>query len=454
MSPSPPRSPALCAATPAPSTAARPLTRPGAASHDADAPAVRLLNDILIHAAARNASDLHFERGAHDWRIRLRIDGVLHLADPVPSHLRDPLIARIKALAGLDIAERRLPQDGRLSLRLCADRSEDFRVSTLPTVHGEKVVLRRLDTLPALFDFGMLGYDAGQQAALYAALHAPHGMILVTGPTGSGKTLSLFGFLNAINDPSINICTVEDPVELRLPGITQVSVREKAGLDFASVLRAFLRQDPDVMMVGEIRDAATADIAVKAAQTGHRVLSTLHTNDASSAIIRLRDIGIASYKLAAALRLVTAQRLVRKLCPQCREPDPLAIAQCAVMGSAAMAAFSPAPPPGVRPMPARSRPACATTVHDPAGGDLPPAWRAVGCDACHGIGYRGRMAIHEVMPISARMRELIVGDASVVALSAQARAECIPTLQDAALAAVRAGRTSLAEAFGATGSDA
>lgn len=410
--------------SPPPLATARPRT---AVRPDADAPAVRLLNDILIDAAARNASDLHFERGAHDWRIRLRIDGVLHPAEPVPSHLRDALIARIKALAGLDIAERRLPQDGRLSLHLCADRSEDFRVSTLPTVHGEKVVLRRLDTLPAMFDFGTLGYDAGQQAALHAALHAPHGMILVTGPTGSGKTLSLFGFLNAINHPSINICTVEDPVELRLPGITQVSVREKAGLDFAGVLRAFLRQDPDVMMVGEIRDAATADIAVKAAQTGHRVLSTLHTNDAPSAVIRLRDIGIASYKLAAALRLITAQRLVRKLCPHCREPDPLAIAQ---------------------------RATCLSTARGAVGEDAPPAWRASGCDACHGIGYRGRMAIHEVVPVSARMRELIVSDASIVALCAQARAERIPSLQDAALAAVRAGKTSLDEAFGATGTDA
>ena len=380
--------------------------------HEADAPAVRLLNDILLDAAARNASDLHIERGPHDWRIRLRIDGVLHPIDSPPSHLRDALLARIKALAGLDIAERRLPQDGRVSVRVRPDRSEDFRVSTLPTVHGEKVVLRRLETLPGALDFDMLGFDHAQQACIRDAIQAPHGMVLVTGPTGSGKTLSLFCFLQAINDIGVNICTVEDPVEIRLPGLNQVNVREKAGLGFAGVLRAFLRQDPDVMMVGEIRDAETADIAVKAAQTGHRVFSTLHTNDAPATIIRLRDIGVAPYKIASTLRLVTAQRLVRRLCAHCKTADPLAV---------------------------------AATEHEAV------AWRAVGCAACHGIGYKGRLALHQVMPISDAMCELIASGASGAAMALQATQEGVPSLRDAAMARVRAGETSLDEASAAVG---
>jgi type IV pilus assembly protein PilB len=408
--PSPLSSPTQTPAPPA--HRAYPL-RPATA--DAEAPAVSLLNDILRQAAARQASDLHIERGARDWRIRVRIDGVLHLLDAPPSHLRDALIARVKALAGLDIAERRLPQDGRLSVRISVDRNEDFRVSTLPTVHGEKIVLRRLETLPESLSFETSGFDEHQQATLMRALEAPHGMVLVTGPTGSGKTRSLFCFLQAINNPGVNICTVEDPVEIRLPGITQVSVREKAGLGFAGVLRAFLRQDPDVLMIGEIRDAETADIAVKAAQTGHRVLSTLHTNDAPSTLIRLRDIGVAPYKLASTLRLITAQRLMRRLCMACRTPDPLAASR-----------WQP---------------------DDPAANTdgTPLYWRATGCALCHDIGYQGRFAIHQIMPISDVMRELIATGAPVAALAAQARDEGVPTLYDAALARVRRGDTSLAE---------
>jgi type IV pilus assembly protein PilB len=347
---------------------------------------------------------LHFERGEHDLRIRFRVDGVLHVQAAPPSHLRDALIARIKSLAGLDIAERRLPQDGRLTLRVTAQKIEDFRVSTLPTVHGEKVVLRRLDTLASGVDLSMLGLSLSQQTQLTEALVAPHGMILVTGPTGSGKTLSLFCLLQMLNTPEMNICTVEDPVEIRLPGLTQVNVQEKAGLTFASVLRAFLRQDPDVLMIGEIRDAETADIAVKAAQTGHRVLSTLHTNDAPSAVTRLRDIGIAPYRLASSLTLITAQRLIRRLCPACRRPDPLD---------------------------------AHAWVHS-TGSD---------CPQCSGLGYRGRIGVHQLMPISEGLRQLIAADQSAVALDRLAREEGMQSLHEAALAFVLNGQTSLSEAI-------
>jgi type IV pilus assembly protein PilB len=417
-------------------------------AHEADAPAVRLLNDILLDAAVRNASDLHIERGPHDWRIRLRIDGVLHPIDSPPSHLRDALLARIKALAGMDIAERRVPQDGRVSVRVQPDRSEDFRVSTLPTVHGEKVVLRRLETLPSKLDFDVLGFTLKQQASIRDAIQAPHGMVLVTGPTGSGKTMSLFCFLQAINDAGVNICTVEDPVEIRLPGLNQVSVHEKAGLGFAGVLRAFLRQDPDIMMVGEIRDAETADIAVKAAQTGHRVLSTLHTNDAPATIIRLRDIGVAPYKIASTLRLVTAQRLVRRLCPHCKKPDPLAAAAGEIRGTAAVSALGTG---GTASMASAIGTAANDALATTTDGESTRAWRAVGCAACHGIGYSGRLAIHQVMPISDAMRDLVAGGASCASLTLQAANEGVLSLRDAAMARVLAGDTSLDEASAAVG---
>ena len=374
-----------------------------ASTPDALPPVITLLNQILLDAALLESSDLHFERGEHDLRIRFRVDGILHTRTAPPLHLRDALIARIKSLAGLDIAERRLPQDGRLTIRITPHQVEDFRVSTLPTVHGEKVVLRRLDTLAPGVDLSMLGLAPAQQTQVTEALAAPHGMMLVTGPTGSGKTLSLFCLLQMLNTPGMNVCTVEDPVEIRLPGLTQVSVQQKAGLTFASVLRAFLRQDPDVLMVGEIRDAETADIAVKAAQTGHRVLSTLHTNDAPSTVTRLRDIGIAPYRLASSLTLITAQRLIRRLCPACRRPDPL-------------------------------------DAH---------AWVANlrgDCSQCHGIGYRGRIGVHQLMPITEGLRHVIASDQGPVALHRLAREEGMLSLHEAALAFVQDGQTSLAEA--------
>jgi type IV pilus assembly protein PilB len=385
-----------------------------------NAPAVRLLTDTLREARRRNASDLHIEPAENGWRVRLRIDGVLHEISPPPAHLRDAFITRVKVLARMDIAERRVPQDGRLRIATSPGRLEDYRVNSLPTLFGEKLVLRRLDALPADLSLDLLGLDAQQRDAVDAAIRAPHGLVLVTGPTGSGKTLSLYCFLNLLNSEARNLCSVEDPAEIQLAGINQVSVREKAGLTFAVALRAFLRQDPDVIMVGEIRDEETADVAVKAAQTGHLVLSTLHTNDAPAAVARLIDIGVAPYNLAAALRMVTAQRLVRRLCAACRAPAPHSAAALRAAGFA-----------------------------DDQLGDWQP-YAATGCAACHGIGYRGRVGVHQVMPVSDAMRDLIVARAGSHELARQAHSERVGTLRAAALALVRDGTTSLAEALAAT----
>ncbi|MDR5758153.1 GspE/PulE family protein [Caballeronia sp. LZ035] len=375
---------------------------------DHEAPAVSLLAETLREAAARGASDIHVEPAEHDWRIRMRVDGVLHVLRRPPSHLRDAFVTRIKVLARMDIAERRVPQDGRLRLHLTGGQVGDYRVNSLPTLFGEKLVLRRLDALPPDLSLGALGLDEPQSRVVEGAIRAPHGLVLVTGPTGSGKTLSLYCFLQLLNAEARNVCSVEDPVEIQLAGINQVSVREKAGLTFAVALRAFMRQDPDVIMVGEIRDAETADVAVKAAQTGHLVLSTLHTNDAPAAIARLIDIGIAPYNLASALRLVTAQRLVRKLCTACRAASALALD----------GGFHPFEPRG--------------------------------CPACHGIGYRGRIGVHQLMPVSDQLRELIVARAATHAIARAAQAQGMPALRDAAFDRVREGVTSVAEAAEAT----
>ncbi|AOJ61547.1 type II secretion system protein E [Burkholderia ubonensis] len=401
----------------APSSDSRPLD---AAQLD-DAPAVRLLTDTLHAACAREASDVHVEPFETGWRIRLRIDGVLHEHARPPLHLRDAFVTRVKVLARMDIAERRIPQDGRLRVALAGGRRGDYRVSSLPTLFGEKLVLRRLETLPPDLTLARLGFDALQARAMEAAIRAPHGLVLVTGPTGSGKTLSLYCALQMLDRDAHNVCTVEDPAEIQLDGINQVGVAEKAGLTFATALRALLRQDPDVIMVGEIRDAETADVAIKAAQTGHLVLSTLHTNDAPAAITRLLDIGVAPYNLAAALRLVTAQRLVRRLCVACRAP-------------------ADAPPRVLR------EAGC-----DPSA--LASGWRpfvARGCPACHGIGYRGRIGLHQTMPVSPGLAEHIVARASVGELARHAAGEGVRNLRDAALARVRDSTTSLAEALAAT----
>jgi type IV pilus assembly protein PilB len=400
----PPSLPTAFSSSPPPFSA-----RPAEVVAEADsAPAVALLTDTLREAAARGASDIHVEPGEHEWRIRLRIDGALHTYLTPPPHLRDAFTTRIKVLARMDIAERRVPQDGRLRLPLANGTPEDYRVNSLPVLFGEKLVLRRLDSLPKDLSLAALGLSGDQQQTIKAAIHAPHGLVLVTGPTGSGKTLSLYCFLQMLNAESRNVCSVEDPAEIQLAGINQVSVRDKAGLTFAVALRAFMRQDPDVIMVGEIRDAETADVAVKAAQTGHLVLSTLHTNDAPAAIARLIDIGIAPYNLASALKLITAQRLVRRLCEACRVTSALELE------------------PGFRPFEPR------------------------GCAACHGIGYRGRVGVHQLMPVSDAMRELIVARTATHAITRQAQSEGMPSLRDAAFARVREGVTSVAEAVGAT----
>ncbi|MDE1183218.1 ATPase, T2SS/T4P/T4SS family [Paraburkholderia sp.] len=402
----------------APSNAS--AAHPAPDSRDDNTPAVKLLTDTLREASRRNASDLHIEPAEHGWRMRLRIDGVLHQIAQPPAHLRDAFITRVKVLARMDIAERRVPQDGRLRIASAPGRIEDYRVNSLPTLFGEKLVLRRLDALPTDLSLDALGLDALQRATVDAAIRAPHGLVLVTGPTGSGKTLSLYCFLQMLNGESRNLCSVEDPAEIQLEGINQVSVREKAGLTFAVALRAFLRQDPDVIMVGEIRDEETADVAVKAAQTGHLVLSTLHTNDAPAAIARLLDIGVEPYNLAAALRMVTAQRLVRRLCVACRTPVQETAAALRAAGF----------------------------TDDRLDGWQP--WRAPGCAACHGIGFRGRVGIHQVMPVSDALRELIVAKADTQALARVAQADGVGSLRDAALARVRDGTTSLAEALDAT----
>ncbi|MCP1575706.1 type IV pilus assembly protein PilB [Herbaspirillum rubrisubalbicans] len=294
------------------------MQAPDTAVADDDVPVVRLLHKLLADAVGRGASDLHFEPFESVFRVRLRVDGVLHeLAQP-PLSLREKLATRLKILARLDIAEKRLPQDGKMRLAL-AERSVDFRVSTLPTQFGEKIVLRILDTAQATLSIAELGYEPAQQQALLHAITKPHGLVLMTGPTGSGKTVSLYACLQRLNQPGINIATAEDPVEINLPGVNQVSINERTGLDFALALRAFLRQDPDVLMVGEIRDLETADIAVKASQTGHLVLSTLHTNDAPATLTRLLNMGVPAYNIAASVSLIVAQRLVRKLC-HCRRP--------------------------------------------------------------------------------------------------------------------------------------
>ncbi len=378
------------------------LHTPDTAVADDDVPVVRLLHKLLADAVGMGASDLHFEPFEHLFRVRLRLDGVLHeLAQP-PLSLRDKLATRLKILARLDIAEKRLPQDGKMRLAL-GERSVDFRVSTLPTQFGEKIVLRILDTAQAALSISELGYEPAQQEALLQAISKPHGLVLMTGPTGSGKTVSLYACLQRLNKPGVNIATAEDPVEINLPGINQVSINERAGLDFALALRAFLRQDPDVLMVGEIRDLETADIAVKASQTGHLVLSTLHTNDAPATLTRLLNMGVPAYNIAASVNLIVAQRLVRKLC-RCRRP---------------------------------------------AGG-TPATFVPHGCPACNQTGFRGRTGIYQVMPVSAAMRSLILTQAGTLELGRQAQAEGIIDLRRAGLLKVLRGDTSMGEILACT----
>jgi type IV pilus assembly protein PilB len=385
-----------------------------------DAPIVRFLNKVLMDAITLGASDIHFEPYEKQYRIRLRVDGVLrdHLAPPLS--IRDKLVSRIKVLAKLDISEKRVPQDGRMRLVLSPTKSIDFRVSTLPTLFGEKTVMRILDATQAQMGIDSLGYDPDQRALLIDAITRPYGMVLVTGPTGSGKTVSLYSCLNLLNKPGINISTAEDPAEINLPGVNQVNVNEKAGLTFPVALKAFLRQDPDIIMVGEIRDLETADIAIKAAQTGHMVFSTLHTNDAPSTLTRLMNMGVAPFNIASSVILITAQRLARRLCG-CKQPLDI---ERDVLKAA-----------GFR------------------DSDLDGEWKPygpVGCERCLGSGYKGRVGIYQIMPITPAIEALILANGNSMEIAAQAESEGVNSLRRSGLMKVKQGLTSLEEVLGCT----
>lgn len=388
------------------------------ASAAEEAPIVRFVNRVLLDAVAQGASDIHFEPFEASYRIRFRTDGVLAEAVKPPKRLGRRLAARLKVMAQLNIAERRVPQDGRIKIRLSQSRNLDLRVNTLPTLWGEKVVLRILDPASAQLGIDALGFEEGQKALFAEALARPEGMILVTGPTGSGKTVTLYTGLNLLNRPERNIATAEDPVEINLEGINQVHVNPRVGLNFATALRAFLRQDPDVLMVGEIRDLETAEIAVKAAQTGHLVLSTLHTNSAAQTLTRLRNIGLASFNLATSVVLIIAQRLVRRLCPNCRTPQEASSEALLSQG------FSP-------------------ELVEAGGVQLRQA-NPTGCPACQN-GYKGRVGVYEVVKITPQITQLIMQDGDAVRLAQQARQQGFPSLRAACLGKAAAGVTSLVE---------
>jgi type IV pilus assembly protein PilB len=384
-----------------------------------DAPVVRFLQKMLVDAINLRASDLHFEPYEFHYRVRFRVDGELREITQPPIAIKDKLSSRIKVLSRLDIAERRVPQDGRMKLKF-GTKAMDFRVSTLPTLFGEKIVIRILDPSSAKLGIEALGYEKPEKERLLAAVHRPYGMVLVTGPTGSGKTVSLYTCLNILNQPGVNISTVEDPAEINLPGINQVNVNDKAGLNFAAALKSFLRQDPDVIMVGEIRDLDTADIAIKAAQTGHMVLSTLHTNDAPTTLTRLMNMGVAPFNIASSVILITAQRLTRRLCDQCKQPAEY-------------------------PHDALLR---AGYREDDLDGSWRP-YRAVGCQACNN-GYKGRVGVYQVMPISETTQAIILNQGTALDIARQAQVEGVRDLRQAGLAKVRIGVTSLEEVLAAT----
>ena len=390
------------------------------ASDVEDAPVVRFIQKLLIDAINEGASDIHFEPYEKYYRIRFRTDGILREIAQPPLVLREKIAARIKVISRLDISEKRVPQDGRMKLVLSKNKAIDFRVSTLPTLHGEKIVMRILDPSSAMLGVDALGYEPDQKAALMEAVSRPYGMILVTGPTGSGKTVSLYTCLNILNKPGVNISTAEDPAEINLPGINQVNVNEKAGLTFSFALRAFLRQDPDVIMVGEIRDLDTAEISVKAAQTGHLVLSTLHTNDAPSTLERLKNMGVAPFNIASSVIMITAQRLARRLCT-CKQPVDIPIEALLSAGF----------------------------THE----DLDGSWQPYGpkgCERCKGSGYKGRLGIYQVMPISEEIARIIMTNGNSMDIAAQAQREGIRDLRQSGLLKVKQGVTSLTEVLACT----
>ena len=398
-------------AEPAPAPDAAPA---GEAVGGDETPIVRLVNRLLLDALQAGASDIHFEPFETSCRVRFRIDGILHEITRPPVNTARRIASRLKIMAQMDISERRLPQDGRIRLRLADGGGVDFRVNTLPTLWGEKLVLRALDGGGGQMDIDALGLTDSQREQFLRALRASQGLILVTGPTGSGKTVTLYAGLRLLNEPERNIATVEDPVEINLEGVNQVAVNNRIGLDFALALRAFLRQDPDVLMVGEIRDLETAEIAVKAAQTGHLVLSTLHTNSAGETLNRLKNMGVPAFNLATSVRLIVAQRLARKLCPHCRRPLRLPDAALRDAGFEA------------------------------AGIDDPQLFGPRGCENCKG-GYRGRIGIYEFLPISAAMADIVMREGNALQIAAQADKEGFGDLRRAGLEKAAAGLTSLDE---------
>ncbi|MFK4703880.1 type IV-A pilus assembly ATPase PilB [Roseateles asaccharophilus] len=384
-----------------------------------DAPVVRFLQKMLVDAINLRASDLHFEPYEFHYRVRFRVDGELREITQPPIAIKDKLSSRIKVISRLDIAERRIPQDGRMKLKF-GSKSIDFRVSTLPTLFGEKIVIRILDSSSAKLGIDALGYEKIEKDRLLAAIYRPYGMVLVTGPTGSGKTVSLYTCLNILNQPGVNISTVEDPAEINLPGINQVNVNDKAGLNFSAALKSFLRQDPDIIMVGEIRDLETADIAIKAAQTGHMVMSTLHTNDAPKTLTRLLNMGVAPFNIASSVLLITAQRLVRRLCENCKQPADYP----------------------------RDALIKAGFVEEDFDGSWKP-YRAVGCSNCTN-GYRGRVGLYQVMPITEDIQRIILAEGTAMDIAEQARKEGVRDLRQSGLIKVKVGVTTLEEVLSAT----
>jgi type IV pilus assembly protein PilB len=389
-----------------------------------DAPVVTLVNAILADAAKRRCSDIHIEPYEKIFRVRFRIDGVLQEIMSPPLRLKNALVSRLKVMAGLDIAERRLTQDGRIKLRMGVGGELDIRVSILPTLFGEKVVMRLLDKSNLQLDMAKLGFDAQNLKDFQEAIHKPYGMILITGPTGSGKSTTLYSALSELNKPDVNISTAEDPVEYNLVGINQVQVREQIGLNFAACLRSFLRQDPDIIMVGEIRDLETAQIAIKAALTGHLVLSTLHTNDCPATVDRLINMGVETFLLTSSINIILAQRLVRKICDECKEPQelkPEVLINLGVDAADVSAGF--------------------------------PAFHGRGCNNCGRTGYRGRLAVYEVMVMHEALKELILKGASAMELKREAVKLGMNTLRMSALEKVRQGLTTVDETIRVTDTD-
>jgi type IV pilus assembly protein PilB len=380
-----------------------------------ETPIVRFINGILTHAIKSGASDIHFEPYEKKYRVRIRIDGILQEAQSAPVNLSGRIAARLKVLSRLNIAERRVPQDGRMRLKLSATKTIDFRVNTCPTLFGEKIVLRILDPTSAQLGIDVLGYEPDQKKIFMEAMHQPYGMVLVTGPTGSGKTISLYTALSILNTDDRNISTAEDPAEISLAGINQVNINPAVGLTFSSALKAFLRQDPDVIMVGEIRDLETAEISIKAAQTGHMVFSTLHTNDAPQTLTRLANMGVPAFNIASAVSLIIAQRLGRRLCTKCKQTENIPVE--ALLGEG------------------------FTQKQIDSGMTI---FKAVGCDSCT-LGYKGRVGIYQVMPISEEMGRIIMEGGNAMTLADQADKEGIDDLRKSGLKKVAAGMTSLEE---------